>query len=73
MKLDVKNLPDVYPSIKKHLRKVTAKAVEATLPIWDMYDDDEFRPSIDDVIDLVNEEIADLDEEKANENLESEK
>ncbi len=64
MKLNQKNLPDVYPSIKKHLRKETAEAVEATLPIWDMYDDDEFRPSIDDVIDLVNKEIADLDDEK---------
>lgn len=63
MKVNQKNLPDVYPSIKKHLRKVTADAVEATLPIWDMYDDEEFRPSIDDVVDLVNKEIADLDDD----------
>ena len=61
MKVDYKSFEKKYPEVKKYLSKEVLDAAEATLPIWDMYDDEEFKPSIDDVIDLVNFEIKDLD------------
>lgn len=63
MKVDYKSFQDKYGEVKKHLSKEVIDAVESTLPIWDMYDDAEFRPSIDDVIELVNGEIANIKEE----------
>lgn len=63
MKVDYKSFKDKYGEVKKHLSKEVIDAVESTLPIWDMYDDAEFRPSIDDVIELVNGEIANIKEE----------
>lgn len=63
MKVDYKSFQSKYGEVKKHLSKEVIDAVESTLPIWDMYDDAEFRPSIDDVIELVNGEIANIKEE----------
>lgn len=63
MKVDYKSFQDKYGEVKKHLSKEVIDAVESTLPIWDMYDDAEFHQSIDDVIELVNGEIANIKED----------
>lgn len=63
MKVDYKSFQEKYGEVKKHLSKEVIDAVEGMLPIWDMYDDAEFRQSIDDVIELVNGEIANIKEE----------
>lgn len=64
MKLDYKSLPEKFGEVKKYLAKETIEAAEATFPIWDMYEDPEFKPSIDDVIELVNNEIKNVGENK---------
>lgn len=64
MKLDYNSLQEKFGEVKKYLTKETIEAAEATFPIWDMYDDPEFKPSIDDVIELVNNEIKKVGEEK---------
>ncbi len=58
MKVTYETLPTRYAEIKKCLSKEVIDAVEATLPIWDWYHDAEFKPSIDDVVELVNKDLA---------------
>ena len=59
MKVTYESLPKKFEEIKQHLTPGTIDAVQATLPIWEFYDDAEFKPSIDDVIALVNNELPD--------------
>lgn len=60
MKITWKDLPQKYEEIKKHLSKETKDAYEASVGFWDMYDDPDFRPSIDDVVELINNEIKNV-------------
>lgn len=59
MKVTYESLPKKFEEIKQHLTPGTIDAVNATLPIWEFYGDAEFKPSIDDVIELVNNELPD--------------
>ena len=59
MKVTYESLPKKFEEIKQHLTPGTIDAVQATLPIWEFYGDAEFKPSIDDVIELVNNELPD--------------
>lgn len=59
MKVTYESLPKKFEEIKQYLTPGTIDAVQATLPIWEFYGDAEFKPSIDDVIELVNNELPD--------------
>ena len=59
MKVTYESLPKKFEEIKQYLTPGTIDAVQATLPIWEFYGDAEFKPSIDDVIALVNNELPD--------------
>ena len=45
MKVSYDDLPKKFEEIKNQLSKSTQDAVEATLPIWDFYNDEDFKPT----------------------------
>lgn len=57
MKVSYDDLPKKFEEIKNQLSKSTQDAVEATLPIWDFYNDEDFKPTITSCIELVNKEL----------------